>query len=149
MLKIETNLKISDYENLKFDNFRSKSLKKIEKAYKEEVQKIKEQNIEIRINNNNYSGKVLSYPIVSNIHPTNYKCKWWEYNVNTVFKIIVEVCLGCPYGHYKHDTEKELTLINEAQFKFVTEYFKESYEVLGIKPHRQITIDDLLKENIK
>lgn len=58
-------------------------------------------------------------------------------------------CMGCPYGHYKHDTEKELTLINEAQFKFVTEYFKESYEVLGIKPHRQITIDDLLKEDIK
>lgn len=42
-------------------------------------------------------------------------------------------CMGCPYGSYKHDTEKELALINENQFKFVTEYFKESYEVLGIK----------------
>lgn len=41
-------------------------------------------------------------------------------------------CMGCPYGSYKHDTEKELMLINNAQFNFVTEYFKESYEVLGI-----------------
>lgn len=42
-------------------------------------------------------------------------------------------CMGCPYGSYKHDTEKELKLINENQRKFVCEYFKESYEVLGIK----------------
>lgn len=41
-------------------------------------------------------------------------------------------CMGCPYGHYKHDTEKELGLLNDNQLKFVTEYFKESYEVLGI-----------------
>ena len=41
-------------------------------------------------------------------------------------------CMGCPYGTYKGDTEKELTLINDNQFKFVCEYFKESYEVLGI-----------------
>ena len=52
-------------------------------------------------------------------------------------------CMGCPYGSYKHDTEKELALLNENQFKFVTKYFKESYEVLGIIPQRQITIDDL------
>ena len=41
-------------------------------------------------------------------------------------------CMGCPYGSWKHDTEKELLLINDNQFRFVTEYFKESYEVLGI-----------------
>lgn len=41
-------------------------------------------------------------------------------------------CMGCPYGSYKHDTEKELALINESQKKFVCEYFKESYEVLNI-----------------
>lgn len=41
-------------------------------------------------------------------------------------------CMGCPYGSYKHDTEHELLLINDNQFNFVTEYFKESYEVLGI-----------------
>ena len=41
-------------------------------------------------------------------------------------------CMGCPYGSWKHDTEKELLLISDAQFRFVTKYFKESYEVLGI-----------------
>lgn len=41
-------------------------------------------------------------------------------------------CMGCPYGTYKGDTEKELMLINDNQFKFVCEYFKESYKVLGV-----------------
>lgn len=41
-------------------------------------------------------------------------------------------CMGCPYGSYKHDTEKELMLINDNQFEFVYKYFKESYDVLGI-----------------
>ena len=49
-------------------------------------------------------------------------------------------CMGCPYGSYKHDTEKELKLINGKQRDFVCKYFKESYEVLGIK------ISDLLEE---
>lgn len=41
-------------------------------------------------------------------------------------------CMGCPYGTWKHDTEKELKLITPAQRKFVKEYFKESYNVLGV-----------------
>lgn len=41
-------------------------------------------------------------------------------------------CMGYPYGSYKHDTEKELMLINDNQFEFVYKYFKESYDVLGI-----------------
>lgn len=41
-------------------------------------------------------------------------------------------CMGCPYGSYKHDTEKELELINENQKIFVKELFKESYEILGV-----------------
>lgn len=41
-------------------------------------------------------------------------------------------CMGCPYGSWKGDTEKELRLINKNQRKFLGEYFKESYEVLGI-----------------
>lgn len=41
-------------------------------------------------------------------------------------------CMGCPYGSYKHDTEKELTLLDGNQKKFVCEYFKESYKILGI-----------------
>lgn len=41
-------------------------------------------------------------------------------------------CMACPYGTYKFDTQKELMLINDKQFDFVTEYFKESYEALGV-----------------
>lgn len=41
-------------------------------------------------------------------------------------------CMGCPYGSYRHRTERELKLLNDSQKKFVCEYFKESYEVLGI-----------------
>lgn len=55
-------------------------------------------------------------------------------------------CMGCPYGHYKHDTEKELALLNDNQLKFVSEYFKESYEVLGIKPYKQLAIEEIDKE---
>jgi len=70
-----------------------------------------------------------------------------KYNIEIpeVYKHIMRTgCMGCPYGHYKGDTEKELQLINESQFKFVCEYFKESYKVLGIKPYRQLALD--LKE---
>lgn len=52
-------------------------------------------------------------------------------------------CMGCPYGSYQHDTEKELILINDNQFKFVCGYFKESYDVLGID------IKKIRKERIK
>ena len=45
-------------------------------------------------------------------------------------------CMGCPYGSYKGDTEKELELINDNQRKFVYKYFKESYEILDIKIKR-------------
>lgn len=41
-------------------------------------------------------------------------------------------CAGCVYGTWRHDTEKELLLMNDNQFKFLIDYFKESYEVLGI-----------------
>lgn len=59
-------------------------------------------------------------------------------------------CMGCPYGHYKGDTEKELSLINENQKKFVCEYFKESYEILGIntKVEKQITIDEIKRNEV-
>lgn len=56
-------------------------------------------------------------------------------------------CMGCPYGSYRHRTEKELKLLNENQKKFVCEYFKESYEVLGINTQIQTTIFDFIGEN--
>ena len=67
-----------------------------------------------------------------------------KYNIEIpkVYKYIKRTgCMGCPYGSYKGDTQKELQLINEQQFKFVKEYFKESYKVLGIIPYRQLSLD--------
>lgn len=45
-------------------------------------------------------------------------------------------CMGCPYGSWKGDTELELKLVTKAQRKFLGEYFKESYQVLGIDIER-------------
>lgn len=42
-------------------------------------------------------------------------------------------CMGCPYASWKGETQKELGLISGKQKEFVCEYFKESYEILGIK----------------
>ena len=58
-----------------------------------------------------------------------------KYNIelHQVYKHISRTgCMGCPYGSRYGDTEKELSLINENQKKFVCEYFKESYKVLEI-----------------
>lgn len=41
-------------------------------------------------------------------------------------------CMGCPYGSWKKETQKELDLINGNQKEFVCRLFKESYDVLGI-----------------
>lgn len=59
-----------------------------------------------------------------------------QYNIEVpkVYKYIKRTgCMGCPYGSWKGDTEKELKLIDAHQRDFVCKYFKESYEVLGIK----------------
>ena len=71
-----------------------------------------------------------------------------KYNIEIpgVYKYVERTgCMGCPYGSYRGDTEKELALLNEAQRKFVMNYFKESYEVLGI--HNQTTIFDFIGSN--
>ena len=41
-------------------------------------------------------------------------------------------CAACVYGSWKGETQKELELLPSNQRKFVCEYFKESYKVLGI-----------------
>ena len=69
-----------------------------------------------------------------------------KYNIEIpeVYKHICRTgCMGCPYGSYKGDTEKELALLNENQLKFVKEYFKESYEVLGINTNIQLSLKEL------
>lgn len=58
-----------------------------------------------------------------------------RYNIEIpiVYKHICKTgCMACPYGSWKHDTEKELALMNPNQKKYVCELFKESYDVLGI-----------------
>lgn len=61
-------------------------------------------------------------------------------------------CMGCPYGVYKGDTEKELMIISNSQFEFVTKYFKESYKIRGIdidyirNKRNQTTIFDFIEE---
>lgn len=70
-----------------------------------------------------------------------------KYNIEVpeVYKYINRTgCMGCPYGSHSGNTEKELSLINENQKKFVCKYFKESYEVLGINTEvqKQTTIYD-------
>ena len=41
-------------------------------------------------------------------------------------------CAACVYGSWKGETQKELGLLPPNQRKFVCEYFKESYKILGI-----------------
>ena len=68
-----------------------------------------------------------------------------KYNIEIpkVYDIVTRTgCMGCPYGNHNGETERELALLNETQFKFVCNYFKESYEVLGISTNRQMTIFD-------
>jgi len=71
-----------------------------------------------------------------------------KYNIEVpkVYQYIERTgCMGCPYGSYKGDTKKELDLLSDVQRRFVIEYFKESYEVLGIDyKEKQMTIDDYL-----
>lgn len=55
-------------------------------------------------------------------------------------------CSGCCYGSWKGATKKELLLINDSQFKFICEYFKESYEVLGIPIEQISTLRKKVKE---
>lgn len=58
-----------------------------------------------------------------------------KYNIEVpnVYKHLKRTgCMGCPYGSRGGKTELELSLISAEQRKFVIEYFKESYDVLGI-----------------
>ena len=68
-----------------------------------------------------------------------------KYQIETppIYKVISRTgCMGCPYGSWKGNTPLDLELLNDNQFRFVTEYFKESYKVLGIDTkNRQTKLD--------
>lgn len=47
-------------------------------------------------------------------------------------------CMGCPYGSWKKETKTELDLLPDNKRAFVINYFRESYDVLGIDyKHKQ------------
>ena len=58
-------------------------------------------------------------------------------------------CMGCPYSKVNvnnvSNIEKELSLLRGGQLKFVKEYFKESYAILGVNTEIpvQMTIFDI------
>ena len=56
-------------------------------------------------------------------------------------------CSGCCYGSWKGATKKELLLITDNQFNFVCDYFKESYDVLGIPVETISTLRNQIKNN--
>lgn len=71
--------------------------------------------------------------------------KRYNIEIPKVYQYVTRTgCMGCPYGSYSHNTEKELSLIGDSQRKFVCEYFKESYEVLGVDTNIQTTIFDFI-----
>ena len=56
-------------------------------------------------------------------------------------------CMACPYGSWKGHTKLELDLLSKNKRKWVIDYFKESYDVLGIEYQtRQQNIFDLEEE---
>lgn len=60
-----------------------------------------------------------------------------KYNIELpqIYKYLQRTgCIGCPYGSYRGDTQKELKLVGEEQRNLIYELFKESYEVLKINP---------------
>lgn len=56
-------------------------------------------------------------------------------------------CMGCPYGSWKGETKIELDLLPANKRQFIINYFKESYDVLGIDyKHQQF---NLILEEVK
>jgi len=66
--------------------------------------------------------------------------KKYDIEIPEVYKYTSRTgCMGCPYGFRKGEIETELNLITPNQRKFVVEYFKESYDVLGVNYQYQQT----------
>ena len=74
-----------------------------------------------------------------------------HYNIETpnVYNYVSRTgCLGCPYGSHYGDTRKDLELATPNQRRFIKEYFKESYAVLGVDVSNDIqtTIYDYIND---
>ena len=69
-----------------------------------------------------------------------------QYNIEIpeVYKHVTRTgCMGCPYGSWNGDTTKELELLPDFKRQFIIDYFKESYEVLGIDLNIQTKMEGL------
>ena len=68
----------------------------------------------------------------------------YQIPVPEIYKYVTRTgCMGCPYGSWNGDTGKELELLPDFKRKFVIEYFRESYEVLGIDLNIQTKIEGI------
>lgn len=57
----------------------------------------------------------------------------FKIEVPEIYKYVSRTgCMGCPYGSFKHETEKELNIVSDSQRKYLIELFGESYKILGI-----------------
>ena len=94
--------------------------------------------------------KDMKFTPIHDLSDELLKAIYEKYNIEIpdVYKYVERTgCMGCPYGSYRGDTKKELDLLNDNQRKFVIEYFKESYQVLGININKQLNIYDYLGGN--
>lgn len=57
-------------------------------------------------------------------------------------------CVGCPYGIYKGNVQKELSLVSQPRRDYIMKLFGESYRIRGIRYEYQTTIDDFLEEEL-
>lgn len=67
-----------------------------------------------------------------------------KYNIEVprVYEYISRTgCMGCPYGR---NAEKELSLIKGNQKKFVCQYFKESYKILGVDKYVDLETGEMI-----
>lgn len=67
--------------------------------------------------------------------------KYCNIEIPKIYDLVTRTgCMGCPYGSWKGGTVKELALVTDNQYKFLWEYFGESYKVLNISKYRQLTL---------
>ena len=72
-----------------------------------------------------------------------------HYNIEipNVYKYITRTgCMGCPYGSKHGNTQKEIDLLTGSQKTMICSYFKESYEILGIKVDKEKLYYDKTRE---
>lgn len=69
--------------------------------------------------------------------------KLYDIEVPEIYKHISRTgCMGCPYGRYSGNLEKELKLMEPARLNYINDLFGESYKVIGIEQdHYQTRIE--------